>query len=58
MSKGCKVWNIINSIFIACLYFWMLLTLGNFPKIEKQITEIQYKIQNIEFYITNTQNKK
>ncbi len=57
MTKWQILWYSINTLFILLLYVWMLFTIGNFPTIYNRISDVENKVNQIDYHI-NCESKK
>ena len=48
------LWYSINTILLLCLYFWMLFTVGNIPMLNTKISEVENKVNEIDYHINHT----
>ena len=51
MSKSSILWHSINTLLILCLYFWMVFSIGNQPKLEQDVVELTNQVEKIDYLI-------
>ena len=51
MTKSNLWWNIINSTALLILYFAILFSYGKIPMMEQKITELENRIDKIDYHL-------
>jgi hypothetical protein len=51
MTKSNIWWNIVNSIAIFALWFFILFTYGEIPLIKDRISKVENKVEIIDYHL-------